>query len=55
MREGNWKLLCDYDGSDALLYDLGNDPGETNNLTDREPTILTEMIEKLLDWHKAMP
>ncbi len=55
MDQGNWKLLCDYDGPDELLYELGNDPGETNNPADREPAILSEMTGMLLGWHKSMP
>ena len=25
MRQGKWKLLCEFDGSDSELYDLEND------------------------------
>ena len=26
VRSGKWKLLCEYDGSNAELYDLSTDP-----------------------------
>ena len=39
VREGDWKLLCEYDGSKALLYDLAKDPGETTNLAAQEPAV----------------
>lgn len=55
MREGNWKLLCDYDGSNAALYDLAADPGEIRNLADDKQDIVGRMTEKLLAWHKSMP
>ena len=32
MRDGNWKLLCDYDGTKPQLYDLAKDRAETTNL-----------------------
>ena len=32
MRKENWKLLLMRDGSNAQLYDLEKDPGETHNL-----------------------
>ena len=34
MRTGKWKLLCEYDGSDAELYDLDADPIEKANIYD---------------------
>jgi arylsulfatase A-like enzyme len=55
MREGNWKLLCDYDGSSPSLYDLAADLGETKNLADDRQEILGRMTGKLLAWHKSMP
>lgn len=54
-REGDWKLLCEYDGSDALLYDLSSDPGETNNLADANPGVVKALSKKLIAWHNAMP
>ena len=32
VRDGNWKLLCDYDGQNIQLFDLHKDPGEKNNI-----------------------
>lgn len=34
VRHGQWKLLCDYDGSRPQLYDLSKDPRETINLAE---------------------
>lgn len=55
MRDGEWKLLCDDDGSRASLYHLASDPGETKDLAAREPAILKRMTAQLLAWHHAMP
>ena len=55
MREGNWKLLCEYDGSDALLFDLGNDPSETNDVSAQQPEVVERMTKALLAWHTSMP
>jgi uncharacterized sulfatase len=55
MREGNWKLLCEYDGTKPQLYDLAKDRGETTNLAAQQPEIITRMTKALLDWHQSMP
>jgi uncharacterized sulfatase len=55
MREGNWKLLCDYDGTKPQLYDLAKDRGETTNLAAQQPEILARMTKALLSWHQSMP
>lgn len=55
MREGKWKLLCDYDGSRPELYDLIVDPGETKNLAEMKPDIVQSMVEQVLAWWDAMP
>lgn len=55
MREGPWKLLCDYDGSHPQLYDLSRDRGETTNLAARHPDVVRRMSTGLLTWHQSMP
>lgn len=55
MRQGAWKLLCDYDGSRPQLYDLENDPGENNNLAADNPDVVSSLTKKLLDWNQRMP
>ncbi len=55
MREGKWKLLCEYDGSDAQLYDLKSDPAEANNLAESHADIVESMRNQLVEWHKEVP
>ena len=55
MREGHWKLLCEYDGSQPQLYDLANDRGETTNLAAQHADLVERMSKTLLAWHASMP
>ena len=52
VRKGQWKLLCDYDGSRVQLYDLSVDPGEQQNLASAHPEIVKQLYAKCTDWHK---
>ena len=55
MRQGKWKLLCEFDGSDSELYDLENDLSESNNLAEQNTDILKKMKNKLMAWNQSMP
>jgi arylsulfatase A-like enzyme len=55
MREGSWKLLCEYDGTSPQLYDLAKDRGETTNIAAQQPEIIAQMTQALLGWHQSMP
>lgn len=55
VREGDWKLLCEYDGSGPQLYDLASDRGETKNVVAEHSELASQLTEKLLAWHAAMP
>ena len=55
MREGEWKLLCDYDGRQPQLYDLSKDRAETTNLADQKLDQVMKMTKALLEWHQSMP
>jgi arylsulfatase A-like enzyme len=55
VRDGNWKLLMNYDGSDATLFNLYDDPRETTNLIDKQSAIADELKEKALKWRKTLP
>ena len=55
IREGSWKLLCEYDGSDPELYDLSRDRGEQESLAGKHPEIVARLSKKLIAWHRSMP
>jgi arylsulfatase A-like enzyme len=50
VRDGNWKLLAQADGSDVQLYDLRADPGEATNLAARQPRIRDRLLTRLRAW-----
>ena len=55
VRSGKWKLLCEYDGTDALLYDMEKDRGETKDLSKKNPEVVARLSKAVIDWHKSMP
>lgn len=55
MREQNWKLLCNYDGSEPELYDLSLDRDENDNLASSNPDLVAQMTAELLQWHRSLP
>lgn len=55
MREGRWKLLCEYDGSEPELYDLETDRGERADLSGRHPDRVLRMTRALVAWHQSLP
>lgn len=55
VRQGDWKLLCEYDGSGAQLYNLANDRGETHNVAALHADIVKKLSASVMKWHKSMP
>jgi uncharacterized sulfatase len=55
VREGDWKLLINEDGSTPQLYDLSNDLKEKNNLASNEPQVVERLKKRVLDWRKSLP
>jgi arylsulfatase A-like enzyme len=55
VRQGDWKLLINSDGSGAELYDLAADPNEENNLAAMEPAVARRMAEQALAWRRELP
>lgn len=55
VRSGPWKLLCNYDGSEAELYHVVSDPGEQANVAAREPAEVQRLTKLLLAWNQEMP
>lgn len=55
VRQGQWKLLMEEDGTNEQLYDLDADPAESNNLAQQNPAIVKELQAQLLAWRNQMP
>jgi uncharacterized sulfatase len=55
VRSGKWKLLCEYDGSAPLLYDMAKDRGETKDLSEQHPEIVNRLSKAVIAWHQSMP
>lgn len=55
LREADWKLLINADGTGAELYDTAKDRNETINLAEKEPEITKRMSEAALKWRKSLP
>lgn len=55
MRSGQWKFLMQFDGSRPQLYDLENDPAESNDIADRHLDLASKFREMLFRWNDDMP
>ena len=49
IRDGNWKLVK-HGSQDWELYDLHNDPTETQNLASKHTEQVTTMTKQWQDW-----
>lgn len=57
VREGDWKIVLDYDGSHVELHNLINDPFEkvANDLSADYPEITERLKGMALKWHAELP
>lgn len=55
IRDGNWKLLMNHDGSRKELYDIPHDRAEQNNLVAAHPELADKLAKQLLAWKKTLP
>ena len=55
IREGKWKLFCDYDGASPELYNLEEDPSESTNVVSQYAEIAGQLTHKVLRWNASMP
>ena len=55
VREGKWKLFCEYDGSNRQLYDIPADPEERRNVAAEHPGIAGRLAKMLLAWKQSLP
>jgi arylsulfatase A-like enzyme len=55
LREGNWKLLLNEDGTQPELYEFSKTTDERQNLAEQHPEITKRMTDKLLTWYGSLP
>ena len=55
VRDGNWKLLVNADGTGAELYDIVADAHETRNVAADHADVTKRLTEKALAWRKSVP
>jgi N-acetylgalactosamine-6-sulfatase len=55
VRDGDWKLLMDPDGSRLELYELATDPAEGQNVAERHPEVVRRLRATLLGWYRTLP
>lgn len=54
VRNGKWKYLRQQRGGQEQLFDLTADPGEKNDLKERNPEIFSSLQAKYKDWNSRM-
>ena len=55
VRDGDWKLLMNTDGSGVELYDFRSGFGESASVADRHPDVVTRLSGALLRWWRSIP
>jgi hypothetical protein len=50
VRQGDWKLLLD--GGVPMLYNLANDIGERNDLTNQHSDIVKRLLPLITKWEE---
>lgn len=54
IREGDWKIIENYEDGALELYDLRNDVGETRNLATARPQIAKRLQRRLSQWRESV-
>lgn len=55
VRDGKWKYLVNYDGSQPQLYDLRADPSESNNRVNSQPDVVRRLHGAVMEWNGKLP
>ncbi len=55
IRRGDWKLLIHHDGTNIQLYNVANDPMESQELSAQNPKLVSEMASTVMTWWSRRP
>jgi arylsulfatase A-like enzyme len=54
VRDGDWKLIENYEDGSAALFNLREDPCETNDLAAQQPERAKELLSELAAWRARL-
>lgn len=54
IRSGPWKLVCDFDGANAELFNLVEDESEKSDVTKGNEEIAAQLKEQVLKWNEGV-
>ena len=55
VRDGDWKLFVNHDGTHAELFNIPRDIGEEHDVAAENPEAVKSLTAKALAWAKALP
>ena len=55
VRDGEWKLLVNHDGTNAMLYNLHDNKRENMEAGEKYPEIVNRLKEQALNWRASLP
>jgi arylsulfatase A-like enzyme len=55
VRDGDWKLLFNPDGSRTELYSIPDDPMELDDLAEENPKVVSTLSKKAITWQNELP
>lgn len=55
VRDGDWKLFVNHNGSGAQLFNIPKDIGEERDVAGEQPEVVKSLTQKALAWAKALP
>lgn len=54
IRKGDWKLIQVFESDSLELYNLAEDIGEQNNIAERNPKIVNDLLDDLNNWREKV-
>lgn len=55
IRDGDWKLFVNHDGTGAQLFRIPADPGESHDVAAEHPDIVRSLAAKACAWAESLP
>lgn len=55
IRDGDWKLFVNHNGTGAQLYNIPKDIGEARNVAAEHPEIVKDLLFRANAWHSGLP